>query len=162
MKLNLGCGRNPMPGFINVDIVKYPGVDVIADVLKLPYENGTVDSIYAKDLIEHFNYQDVKPLLREWSRVLKKNGTITLEFPDALKHCQMLVSGKWNIEKFNYQFFSEREPGQTPGEDWNLHKCAFTDELIIKVLADVNIFVTEITHFETPSTFNMKVVGKKV
>jgi len=31
-RLNLGCGRNPFTGWINVDVAALPGVDVVADL----------------------------------------------------------------------------------------------------------------------------------
>jgi len=31
LKLNLGCSRGPQPGWVNVDIARIPGVDVVAD-----------------------------------------------------------------------------------------------------------------------------------
>jgi hypothetical protein len=32
MKLNLGCGRDIKQGFVNLDYMPLPGVDVVADL----------------------------------------------------------------------------------------------------------------------------------
>ena len=31
-RLNLGCGKGPLDGWINLDVVRLPGVDVVADL----------------------------------------------------------------------------------------------------------------------------------
>ena len=36
VKLNLGCGRFPLPGYVNVDCVKLQGVDMVHDLNKMP------------------------------------------------------------------------------------------------------------------------------
>lgn len=58
LKLHLGCQRNPKVGYVNVDIEKWPGVDVVADLEKpWPWEDGSVDEVFCADLPEH---------LRQW------------------------------------------------------------------------------------------------
>ena len=58
VRLYLGCNQNPQPGYINVDIEQYAGVDVVADLeKKWPWPDASVDEIYTADLPEH---------LRQW------------------------------------------------------------------------------------------------
>ena len=54
MKLHLGCGDRRINGFINIDIQNSPAVDVVADIMDLPYEENTVDVIYSCCMLEHF------------------------------------------------------------------------------------------------------------
>ena len=56
LKLNLGSGLTPIPGFVNVDALEdVPGVDVVADISgRLPFEDGSADLVYASHLLEHF------------------------------------------------------------------------------------------------------------
>jgi hypothetical protein len=59
MKLNLGCGQNPLDGFVNVDWIDGPGVDLMLDLENDTWWNApglrpdTVDQVYASHLIEH-------------------------------------------------------------------------------------------------------------
>jgi hypothetical protein len=58
LRLHLGCNRHPKPGYVNVDIEVFPGVDVVADLEKpWPWKDGTFDEIVCADLPEH---------LRQW------------------------------------------------------------------------------------------------
>lgn len=36
-KLNLGCGKDIKKEYVNLDIRKFPGVDIIHDLNKFPY-----------------------------------------------------------------------------------------------------------------------------
>ena len=36
-KLNLGCGKQPRESYINVDITRFPGVDIVHDLNKYPW-----------------------------------------------------------------------------------------------------------------------------
>ena len=79
MKLDLGGGRSPAKGYINVDLC--PGADLQVDLedAYLPYKSGSVDEIRAKDIMEHI--RNFIPLLNECWRVLKVGGQIHIEVP---------------------------------------------------------------------------------
>lgn len=53
VRLNLGAGDNPMPGYVNLDIKG--GVEIG----KLPYENESVDEIRASHVLEHVSWTGV-------------------------------------------------------------------------------------------------------
>lgn len=82
VRLNLGGRETKIPGFKNVDLQDLPSVDVHADVRKLPFEDGTVDEIYASHLLEHFSWSETDGLLAEWRRVLRKDGVAYISVPD--------------------------------------------------------------------------------
>ena len=54
LKLNLGCCDAALPGFVNVDIVPGPGVDLAADLRQpWPWPESSVGFVRAWDIIEH-------------------------------------------------------------------------------------------------------------
>jgi ubiquinone/menaquinone biosynthesis C-methylase UbiE len=79
-KLNLGCGRDIRAGWINLDRAALSGVDVIHDLerLPLPFADGQLDHIEAKDVLEHVDYI---PLLAELHRILCSGGTLDIQVP---------------------------------------------------------------------------------
>jgi predicted SAM-dependent methyltransferase len=54
-KLHLGCGRRMIDGFINIDTI--PGCDLRLDLdrERLPFDDNSVDCIYAFHFLEHPN-----------------------------------------------------------------------------------------------------------
>lgn len=84
MKLHIGCGRTILPGWVNVDFLKLPGVDVVADLddcrsNTLPFENNSVDEILASHVLEHI--KDILPLMQELWRISKNNSSMVIRVP---------------------------------------------------------------------------------
>jgi len=74
LKLDLGCGPKCKAGYVGVDIRAYDGVAFVLDLetQPLPIESGTVDEVYSSHFLEHI--ADIRNVIRESSRVLRKGG----------------------------------------------------------------------------------------
>ena len=80
VKVNLGCGHNSVPGFINVDLRKLPGVDKVMDLnKKWKFNNNSIDFIYARGVVEHL--YSIDKTMEEIYRVLKPKGIAFLVLP---------------------------------------------------------------------------------
>jgi 2-polyprenyl-3-methyl-5-hydroxy-6-metoxy-1,4-benzoquinol methylase len=81
MRLNLGCGRSPIPGWVNVDSAALPGVDIVADLetVPLPFEDDTVTEINASHVLEHI--RSPLPLMQELHRIAKPGALATFRVP---------------------------------------------------------------------------------
>lgn len=82
LQLHLGCGTVRRPGFVNIDHRPTSATDLECDILRLPFDDATVDRIETYHVIEHLGRHDVPQALREWHRVLKPGGTLVIECPD--------------------------------------------------------------------------------
>lgn len=82
MKLHLGCGQRHIPGFVHVDLLRAPHVDIVGPVEKLPFPAASASLIYASHVLEHFGRFEYKQVLAEWFRVLKPAGILRLAVPD--------------------------------------------------------------------------------
>lgn len=51
------------------------------DIISIGLKDETVDGIYNLGVMEHFSEEQIQNILREFHRVLKKNGTIVLFWP---------------------------------------------------------------------------------
>jgi len=84
-KLNLGCGKDIKPGWINIDIKDY-GQEIVRDITRgLPFDDNSVDEIYSCHFFEHLNGDDVRWVLEECYRVLKPGAEIFIRVPHS--HC---------------------------------------------------------------------------
>lgn len=124
VKLNLACGYDYDPAYINVDLYAPDDakVDFRYDVKKLPYEDNVVDEIKASHIIEHFDFFEGQEVLKEWYRVLKPGGKLHIETPDFLMSCLEFINAdeQTRISMYGHFFACPWIPGQT-------HKFLFTE-----------------------------------
>jgi predicted SAM-dependent methyltransferase len=100
MKLHLGCGPRFIPGFVHIDILKHPRVDVVAavdDLFMIP--DNSADLIYACHVLEHFNRTRRGRVLQEWRRVLKPGGVLRVAVPDFEACARLYVEGKATLSQ---------------------------------------------------------------
>ena len=80
-KLNIGCGKDIKEGWINLDMIKNDGVDVVHNLNNYPYpfEDNSIDEIIAINIMEHLD----KPndFIKEIWRITKHNAKIEIETP---------------------------------------------------------------------------------
>ncbi len=143
-KLNLGCGNKRKNGYINIDIRKLPSVDRVMDISKLDYPNDSVDVIFSDQVLEHFphglkkeNKNCVKNILKEWIRVLKSNGTITIGTIDIEYISRSIIEKKHKLEDCMRWIFGNQD------YDHNYHKSTFTYEYLKRILNDLGIHKIE-------------------
>lgn len=81
--IDLGCGKRKVKGSIGVDRVKLPTVDIAHDLTKFPYpfEDGSVDKIYCRHVLEHFDADTRIKALEEIYRMLKVSGQVEIRVP---------------------------------------------------------------------------------
>lgn len=131
LKLDIGCGEGPKKGNIGVDLRKTGSVDIVADARMLPFKDESFEHVYSSHLIEHFSHQEVKQVLAEWVRVLKKQGVIEIRCPDLRARALLFfLNPSWQNVKNIYG-----------GQDYvgNQHKCGFSYGLLKQVLEPCGI-----------------------
>lgn len=124
MKLNLGCGAQVIPGWVNVDyflgarLMKIPFFQSLNKKMKLfnlswdkniylhdlthifPWSDSSIDIIYSSHTLEHFSKEDGRRFLSECHRVLRKNGIIRIIVPDLKKVVTAYDEGRIYAEDF--------------------------------------------------------------
>ena len=143
LKLNLGCGRHPRPGWLNVDL--HRDADLQLDLRSAwPFADGSAAVIYSEHFFEHLEYPDeVVAFLAESRRVLAPGGVFSVGVPDTetllqayarrdaafFQHCHDVG---WHpawcntpLHSVNYHFRQGRE-----------HKWAWDLETLARVLEE--------------------------
>ena len=84
IKIDLGAGYTKPEGYIGVDIMKVEGVDIVHDCNNgLPFEDNYADEIRSLNFLEHIKMENTIHIMNEIWRVLKPNGKLVFEVPDA-------------------------------------------------------------------------------
>jgi len=115
-KLEIGPGLECLDGFETMNIIGGKNIDYVINAgKKLPFNDESFELIYASHVLEHLPWYHVEDSLKEWFRVLKKNGALELFVPDGLKVCNAFVLGETqNSNLFMqddwYKFNSEKDP----------------------------------------------------
>jgi len=82
LKLDLGCGNNKKEGFVGVDCIKFPAVDIVADLKDpWPWESNSVFEVHSSHFIEHLSQKERCHFANELYRVLIPGGKATIIVP---------------------------------------------------------------------------------
>lgn len=131
MRINLGCNEWNLEGFVNIDHVhQFPRIqpELVANALRLPFADETIDEIYAGHILEHFAL-DETPLC-EWHRVLKPGGRITITVPDIEKGLKDLRAGRITLQWFQQIVYGAAD---RPSQD---HYRAFATDLLFQAVSE--------------------------
>ena len=110
LKLNLGCGHIPVEGYVNVDRRELPGVDVVADVGDLPFEEGGVQEIFSAHLLEHFPQEMLRRrLLPFWRTLLMPGGSFRAVVPDGEAMLAGIARGSYSFSDFREVLFGAQD-----------------------------------------------------
>ena len=78
--VDLGAGgRRISPNTVAVDFVAGPDTDVVGDVQRLPFRDGSIDLVFATGLFEHV--EDERAVIAEIRRILRTGGLVHVEIP---------------------------------------------------------------------------------
>ncbi len=81
MKINFGCGKNRIDGYVGVDKIQMPTVDVVHDMNCFPYpfDDESVDEVILCHILEHLLYT-VKIMEELW-RICKPGAMLEIDVP---------------------------------------------------------------------------------
>ena len=150
IRLNLGCGDDIKKEFINIDVVKNNEniISMNVDDIKDKFQKGTIDEIYAKDVLEHVGLPTAKKWIKDWSNLIKEGGTLTIVTTCLDLIIEAFSKRLINEEKLNYLLFagvywengkSHWDTEKTTKYDW--HKVCFSKELLTKTLKENNFSI---------------------
>ena len=142
-RLNLGCGPNYKPGWLNIDLFD-ESADVALDLREeWPMANSIASIVYSEHLFEHLEHRaETAHYLAQSYRVLADGGTLSMGVPDTewpiraysdpdepywrtAKRLWHPADCETRIDHLNYHF---RQDGE--------HKFAWDEETLSKFIAE--------------------------
>jgi predicted SAM-dependent methyltransferase len=139
LRLNLGCGHLPLDGFVNVDMRKLPGVDVVAPLDAMPFERETVAEIFSAHVLEHFPQAELeRQLLPYWYTLLAPNGEFRSVVPDVDAMIDQYRAGTISFENLREVVYGGQE------YEGDFHHTAFTPESLSALLLEAGFVEPEL------------------
>src|SRR4051812_26848798 len=82
--LDIGCGSNPHPRFINLNYDWNRGIDICWDVGRgIPLRDGSMQGVFSEHCLEHLSLDTTDQVLKECYRMLKPGGAVRIVVPDG-------------------------------------------------------------------------------
>ncbi|MFO7167188.1 MAG: hypothetical protein DIU80_004085 [Chloroflexota bacterium] len=144
VRVNLGCGEKPLPGYINIDVREVPEVvDVVADVRKLPFEPGSLAEIASAHLIEHFREHQMRAIiLPYWRSLLTEDGVLRVICPNWAAMLKRFHDGRMTLADFKLLTFGGQD---YEGDD---HFAMYTPETLSALLQEAGFSRVEVLEEE--------------
>jgi GT2 family glycosyltransferase len=101
MKIDIGSGHNPRldRGWYHMDVdKKWPHLEFIHDLNKpMPFEDNSIGEIFCSHQLEHIDWLNIKPVIKDLNRVLIPGSMIHIRVPNLRWIAQRYLEGSWTI-----------------------------------------------------------------
>lgn len=134
-KINVGCGRNIIPEWINLDYAELPGVDIVFDLElcenhQIPLSDDSINEILLSHVIEHI--KNILPMMQELHRISRTSAKMIIRVPygssdDAYEdptHVRQLFLGSFGY--FSQPYYWRADYGYRG--DWQVKKITLAVE----------------------------------
>lgn len=134
-KLHIGCGKNQLDNWINLDLKKNQGItDIVWDASEgFPFlKNESCSFIYNEHFLEHLNIQQAEVFLSECYRVLKLGGVLRIAMPSLEHIINKYCSENWKEQDWltweGHEFIKTRAEMINISFRWWGHKWLYDRE----------------------------------
>jgi predicted SAM-dependent methyltransferase len=128
MKLDIGCGTRKQEGHIGVDIIDFPGVDVVMNAGQehWPWENDSVEEIWCSHFVEHLTAKERIHFVNEAYRVLKDGGKVTIVVPSwSSNRAYGDLTHQWPPVSEMWFFYLNKDWRKDNAPHNNFYECDF-------------------------------------
>ena len=153
LKIDIGCGikeswhepeGNPPSGeasWVRVDPY-VEEADLKAFAHDLPYKDGEVDEIFSSHTLEHISKFKIAETLKEWYRVLKPLGKLTVRVPDLEWCCNWWINHQTTGWDMDVLFGNQSREGE-------VHLTGFNRQIMIDYLREAGFKIEKFEEMET-------------
>lgn len=120
MKIQLSPTR-VMEGYTTVWYEHGPEVDIVMDLKNLTFAEGSLESLVAFHVLDHFFENEVQQAITNWRTCLKNGASAFVVVDDFEYLCRMHVGGDIDVDTFNKR---------------HAHPIYFTRDNLVKYLMD--------------------------
>jgi SAM-dependent methyltransferase len=110
LKLQLGCGLNLLPGWINTDSQPVATADYLDFTRPFPFAADAFDAAFCEHTIEHIEKTEALKMIAEVFRVLKPGGRFRVVTPSLENFCRLALEPQSPVAQ-TYLAFHRRYTG---------------------------------------------------
>lgn len=121
--------------------------DIVADARDMSKIKEKFDSIYCSHNLEHFHPHEVIKVLKQFKKVLDKDGFVFIRVPDLEECINQVQTRKLSWEDPIYQsseggisgldmIYGHHREIERSGQEWFSHKIGFSADLLRKYLTN--------------------------
>lgn len=113
LKVNVGCGNEPFPGWVNLDLDPGAQADIVWDVTDgLPFPDNSCAFMYSEHFLEHIPVAEGVRFLTECRRSLQPGGMLRIGMPCVQALAREYYENSWAkqpwLEKYGYGWIKTR------------------------------------------------------
>lgn len=172
LKIEMGTGTRPHKnkddGWLHNDIMKLPGIELVAPCDNLGLPKNSVNALYSSHMLEHIHWDLCLKTLKYWESILKPGGTLEIICPNAgyamrefLRHSE---EGTLPPAMIYRVIWGTRDAGTEALPPNNVHHFGFTKKMLktlLKKAGFVKVTVINKNRFGIPDRDIIATCSKK-
>lgn len=154
IRLDMGSGGRREGEWLGVDAY-IEDANVHADMWNVPFDDNSVDEIFTSHALEHVGKFYVPITLKEWFRILKPGGKVTVRVPDLewcvnhwLRHKESIG---WDLDVI---FGNQNHDGE-------YHCTGFTEFTLRRYMTQAGFKITAFERLHTHSQMTLSIEATK-
>lgn len=165
-KLHLGCGERYFDGYMNIDYpltehsVQTTSVaDVQADLLKITYNQETIDEVRLHHVFEHFSRAVAAAQLCRWNHWLKMGSELRIEVPDFERTAKAALGSFFS--KASNPYVALRHIFGSQEAHWAVHYHGYSESTLKEILVEFGFKSHTVRRNDWKGTYNIDISATK-
>ena len=92
MKLEIGSGHRPTPGYIHNDTNAFDHIEHVCKAWEIDLPDGSLEEVIALGVVEHFTFAQAEESFKNICRMLKTSGRLIFDVPDLFVWSEYLFN----------------------------------------------------------------------
>lgn len=130
LRVHLGAGPINMQGWISIDARLASHIHLQSEGFALnEFVDGAISEIYMCHVLEHFSFEEIGEILRNFRKKLKVGGVLRLSVPDFDRLVTVYQANGNNLELIKFALMGGQD------YEYNFHKSVFNRAALAGLLA---------------------------
>lgn len=119
--------------------------DILCDARSIPLDDCFADMVFASHILEHFGTKETISVLKEWTRILKKDGKLVIVVPNLVWASKRILENNANpaesgdpaiMSRAMFMYHSA-QVGDLKASNVDIHKSGYTPTALLALLQQI-------------------------